>query len=382
MSWELAGRPLRRVLVTRLRYLGDVVMSTVVLQALRLGDEDLTLGFLCEAAAAPVLEGHPLLARCHVLGGDRKGADARARMTHRDDGTGASGWWACARDLRAGQYDLAVDLFFNPRSAVLLKAAGIPLRIGGARGWRRRLYTHSVTEGGAVWPARFREELVPGGLGEHLGRLAPLKHRETGLDFPSWFMENVRTPLMPQLGIPGGGRGAPGPIVLAPGATWPAKEWPAGRWLELVELLLDRTARRLLVIQAPGRGGDWDSLQTLIPEDRGGLLPVRPLPGVLGTLAEAAVVVAVDGGIMHAAVGLGRPTVALFGPTEPGIWFPYSRDPSFRVLAAPPPCHPCHLHHCRAFSCLPGITALEAACAVEEVLAVGSRPGTDESRGG
>jgi len=40
MSWELAGRRLERVLISRLRYLGDVAMSTVVLEALRRGDPE------------------------------------------------------------------------------------------------------------------------------------------------------------------------------------------------------------------------------------------------------------------------------------------------------------------------------------------------------
>lgn len=78
--------------------------------------------------------------------------------------------------------------------------------------------------------------------------------------------------------------------------------------------------------------------------------------------------IAVDGGVMHAAVGLGAPTVALFGPTEPEIWFPYAEDPRFEVLGVRPPCHPCHLHECASFSCLPAIRPPAVLEALDRVL--------------
>ena len=79
MTWSLEGKPLRRILVSRLRYLGDVVMSTVVLEALRLGDPEVQLGYLAEYPHGLVLDGHPALDRLHLLGVNRRGADARAR---------------------------------------------------------------------------------------------------------------------------------------------------------------------------------------------------------------------------------------------------------------------------------------------------------------
>ncbi len=72
-------------------------------------------------------------------------------------------------------------------------------------------------------------------------------------------------------------------------------------------------------------------------------------------VAGAARLVSADGGIMHAAVAMNIPTVALFGPTDPAVWFPYEGLGPFRVLATRPPCSPCHLHDCGAFICLPDL---------------------------
>jgi ADP-heptose:LPS heptosyltransferase len=57
---------------------------------------------------------------------------------------------------------------------------------------------------------------------------------------------------------------------------------------------------------------------------------------MLGVMAAAAAVVSVDGALVHAAVGLGRPTLALFGPTDARVWFPYGEFGPYRVLQAKP----------------------------------------------
>jgi len=279
---------------------------------------------------------------------------------------------ATVRELRSTGYDLAVDLFFNPRSAVLLRAAGIPARIGGARSWRRALYTHTVKSREDVLLAEAWEQTAPGGLGDHLCRLGPLRHEETGLEFGPWLTRQfAATGVLPQLGprttgemarqaLAGVGVDPDSPyLVLAPGATWSSKAWPSRRWSGLAEELAARDGGKMVLLTAPSGKSGPIGPAVAIPPGRGGVLPVLPLKAVLDVIAGARAVVSVDGGIMHAAVGLNVPTVGLFGPTEPEIWFPYDRDPRFAVLAHQPPCHPCHLHECGAFSCLPGLRVSE-----------------------
>ncbi len=394
MTWALDGKPLRSVLVTRLRYLGDVVMSTVVVQALKLGDPHLRVGFLCEGRYAPVLDGHPDLDRLHVLGLRRRGADAAARVGGSAGDREGRSFPGTVAGLRSGRYDLAVDLFFNPRSCLLLRAAGIPARIGGTRSWRRRLYTHTVgPEDLAVSPSAW-QAVAPGGLGDHLSRLAPLRHLESGLPFAQWMVgARFDRPLLPRLHRPEADRatgaclsavgvGAQDPyLLLCPGATWQVKEWPPHSWCRLVARLVRERTEKIVVLVPPGRQDPWGAMAREIPPGRGGVLPPLALPSVLRILGRAAAVISVDGGVMHAAVGLGVPTVALFGATEPAIWFPYGCDRRFRVLSHRPPCHPCHLHRCGAFSCLPSILPSEVAAALAEVLSV-AQPPEHVGRGG
>jgi len=381
VTWSIGGRPVRRALVARLRYLGDVAMSTVVARALREGDPRLDIGFLCEAAYAPLLQGQPDCDCVHPLVARRRSADARARgepaPARPADEAGAAGARlepaagtpGTIAALRARRYDLAVDLFFNPRSAVLLAAAGARVGVGGGRGWRRWLYTHDAP------PLAARPQwgvAAPGGLGDHLSRLAPLHHEESGRGFADWLeARSAGTGLLPRLrrpplnegaarrGMSGLGADGGGFVLLAPGATWPAKEWPGASWGALAKALAGAQARPVVFLAPPLRAAAYAAAAAAVPPGRGGMLPPLPLAEALRAVAAADLVVAVDGGIMHAAVAMGRPTVALFGPTDPGIWFPYAGRGPFRVLATRPPCHPCDRHTCDAFVCLPDLRSAE-----------------------
>jgi ADP-heptose:LPS heptosyltransferase len=389
MTWLLEGKPLRSVLVSRQRYLGDIVMATVVLEALRRGDPNLRLGFLCETGHGAVLAGHDLLDDLHLLGRKRKGADARARgmveplsLARLNDVESprihpASGTLDLIKQLKTARYDLAVDLFFNPFSAWLFKLAGIPFRIGGTPKWRRRLYTHTVVRTDAKWSHPGLSRVAPGGLGEHLCRLAPLVHAETSLPFLDWLDKELSgrrimprlSPRVPEESVTralesiGVGPGEDF-LLLAPGATWPSKEWPLDSWRDLVQRLLPQTALPLVFLLPPTRAARWGLMSGEIPAGRGGVLPLLGLSEALDVIDRCTALVTVDGGVLHAAVGLGRPTLGLFGPTDPEIWFPYTGAGPYRVLAEAPRCHPCDLHECNEFICLPRLTA---ASVVEKI---------------
>jgi ADP-heptose:LPS heptosyltransferase len=390
VTWLLDNRPLERVLVTRLRYLGDVVMATVVVDALRRGDPDVDLGFLCEESHAPVLAQLPGLARIHALSIRRRGTDARARAGGSDGGIPAHPTLATITRLRAARYDLAIDLFFNPRSAWLLGLAGIRRRLAGPAGSRGWLYTHQVDAASAHGREGW-DQLAPGGLGDHLARLAPLVHAESGMGFVDWFLAaDVRA--CPRLAArPGAPASAAATlaragldpdkpfIVLAPGATWESKRWPPGHWAALVGDLPGAWPGSIAILTPPGvDAAPWPA--SVPGHARVAVLPPLSLPAVLDLLAAASATVSVDGGVMHASVGLGTPTLALFGPTDPGVWFPYEGAGPFRVLARRPSCHPCDRHMCDAFVCLPELAPATVLQATMELLADAGSPRGGEGR--
>ena len=88
-------------------------------------------------------------------------------------------------------------------------------------------------------------------------------------------------------------------------------------------------------------------------------------------MAAAAAVVAVDGGIVHAAVALGRPTIALFGPTVPPIWFPYETFGPYRVLHAGVSCGDCDRVQCASRKCMTALAPLDVHAALANVWPAG-----------
>lgn len=319
-----SGRSMR-ILVTRLRYLGDVIMSTPAVAALKRRYPEGEIYYLAEDPHAAILEGNP----------DLTGVVALRR--------GLAGTLAARRRIRGLRPVAALDLFYNPRSAWFLYSCGIPVRVGGSRRWRRRLYTERFT----VPPG------VRSGVMHHLHAASALgAAAEDSMPRVFVSVEEAGRGAGIVRGLAGGGSA---PVVaMHPGGTWPSKRWAAERFARLARLLEERIGARSCVVNGPGEEGIADRV---VEEARGAAFPL-PRLGVrelAAALSACDAMVANDGGVMHLSVGLGLPTVAVFGPTEPDIWFPYEGKGPFAVVSRNEECSPCHRHFCEEMSCLEGI---------------------------
>lgn len=222
-----------------------------------------------------------------------------------------------AKALRECQFDLAITLPASFSSALLLRLARIPRRIGFAEPAARWLLTESLP-----WRGR--------GAGRHKSDLyldllrklggAPAKgHQET--------LGKLREKV----------------LVLAPGASIRLREWPY--FPELTRRLRERYPDYSVVVVGSEADRAWEKLtehgaQSLIGKTSLGEL--REL------CAKAAAVVANDSGVAHLAATLGEaPTVVLFGPGDPD----YIRPQGARVFDARAQnvlCSPCESARCRA----------------------------------
>lgn len=296
-----------RLLVTRLRYIGDVVLTLPLLQSLRAAFPEAELHDLAESPAADVLRHSPYVDRVWSCG---RGARETLRV---------------ARQLRGQRFAAVIDLFSNPRSALIARWTGAPVRIGENRRVRRLLYTHP-------------RALPPGrdALQQHLDAARCLGVTPGAMTVPRIF-------LSPEERARGrrrlrGGAQAQRTVLVHLAATQPEKEWPLDKARDFVSQLLDDD-HSVVLTTAPQRPEPSEVLEELEPRLR--RLPVMPLRELLGVLAAADRVVAVDGGIVHCSVALQRPTLALFGPTDASIWFPYASLGPYRVLRAHHDCAAC-----------------------------------------
>src|SRR5947209_1139546 len=117
-----------RILLVRLRQIGDVVFTTPAIHALRRAFPDAHLTYIVEPAAAPVVVNNPHLDEVIVA--------PRVR--------GVLGDLALGRRLRAARYDLAIDFHGGPRASLLTWSSGAPVRIGYEVAGRSWMYTRRV----------------------------------------------------------------------------------------------------------------------------------------------------------------------------------------------------------------------------------------------
>lgn len=330
-----------RVLVTRLRYLGDVILTTPAVAALKARYPEAEIHYAAERPYADILEQNPDLARIQRISRDALRAPGEIA------------------ELRSQRYTACIDLFYNPRSAILLFLSGIPIRAGGSRGFRRRLYTHRF----AV-PPETRSAIM-----HHVAAMGVFD--ADGRDsLPRVYLTRDETDAGRELLDRIVGKREAGGRILAmhPGGTWQSKRWPVVSFSKLAILARERIGARVVVVTGPGEEGIAERIRS----EAGNavrVLPFLPLRKIAAVLAACDAVAANDGGIMHLAVALGCPTAAVFGPTEPDIWFPYEGKGPFALASRRMECAPCHKHRCESVECLAGIEPEEMLGRIQEVLA-------------
>ncbi|MCC6626716.1 MAG: glycosyltransferase family 9 protein [Chloroflexi bacterium] len=293
-----------RALLMRPCCLGDVLLTTAAVRALALAWPDARLDYLVGSAAAAGLAHNPRLSRL---------IDAPA---------GVVAYLRLAQQLRRDHYDVAFVFDRAPQWSLLALLIGVPVRAGFDSRWRGLGLTHRVTPH----------------VGQHESELAAGVVRSLGLpvaDLREEYQPSAAArvcaaallaPLPPGLRVmlhPGGGVNS--------GMTLLAKRWPAPRFAALIDRLAAAGATPILV----GAAADRAVVDAVLAE-----LPSRitatDLAGRLDLDAHAALAAACDlyighdSGPTHLAAAAGAPVVAIFGPTDPGVYAP----PGDRVRVA------------------------------------------------
>ena len=134
----------------------------------------------------------------------------------------------------------------------------------------------------------------------------------------------------------------PGALGLVPGAGWATKRWPVAHFGALAARWRQEVGGPVLVF---GSADESELVRAVLAASEGAASawsePAEPLTGLQDGLGQCEVVVAGDTGPLHVAGALGRPTVALFGPTPRDSGFAFWPD---AVLLGGASCSPCSMH--------------------------------------
>ena len=348
------------ILLVRLRLIGDVVLTTPLLRALKRRYPDARLTYLVEPAAAPVVRGNPHLTSIVVV------PKHHGVVRLRDD-------LAIAWQLRRRRFDVAIDLHGGPLASWFTWASGAPMRIGYAISGRSWIYTHVVPR-----PA---DEAPRAAVANQWDLLAPLDvpPPDPARD-PLEMIEDPQAAASVERRLREARITAAHPlIVVHVSAGNPFRRWPRESFEALVIALARRDpSRRIILTSGPS---DAPAARQIADAARAALGPMAAAVPDIGEfdLAElralagrSAVYIGGDSGPLHIAGTTSTPIVALLGPTLAERSMPW-RDPKWfaeAVDAGPLECRPCRQRECVPgdFRCLTHITAAQVAAAAERAL--------------
>jgi heptosyltransferase-2 len=324
---------INRIVVRGTNWVGDAVMTVPALRQLRRLFPDAHITLATRSWARGLFE-------------DAEFIDDV--MVH--EGSGLRSVVQQVREWRRRSFDLAVVLPNSLETALVASLARVPLRIGYSTDGRQRLLTHPLD-----LPEAHNSQHEVFHYLNIVARLEWLVNREQSfLDTQpdaSLHVNEFRKIAARKILRANGIKGFPGitdnrPLIaLCPGSTNSrAKRWPNDRYAALADRFVDEFSAEVLLI-----GSAAEEQVSLEVSGNMNHKPViltgkTELSELVAVLSLVDLLVTNDTGPAHIAAALGRPTLVIFGPTNPVTTRPFS--PFGEVVRHPPDCAPCMLRDC------------------------------------
>jgi ADP-heptose:LPS heptosyltransferase len=362
LSEQPAAETIRRILVSNQAHLGDAILATSVMPALRQHFPNATFGVLVHPASAQVFEGFAGVQWIHTVehwhlnrrGEGRLAALMRHHRSRR----------RVLREIRALHYQLAIDLHpYFPNSIALLHRAGIDHLVGwSSAGWGAYLNRAAHDDGHII------------GMLDRHRRLLRL------LQVP----EEVLTRLSPTLGISAAAASAwsrtqrehavpADAVAVHVGAHAAHRRWPATLWAQLVVELSRQGQVVVLLGHGEAEAALCRSIKQACPQaiDLSNRLS---WPELVAAIGDSRLLISHDSAATHIGAALHRPRICIAaGIHDPTVWLQHSSQS--RVLMKAVPCSPCGLSRgCAHMSCLRGVSPHSVAETAQQLLGATAPP--------
>jgi predicted lipopolysaccharide heptosyltransferase III len=334
----------RRVLVVRLRSIGDTVLSTPALFALKRFLPQAQVDILVEDWVAPLLDDHPCIDNVVVL--ERGGMVARTRVV---------------RELRAARYDVVYNLHGGTTATFLTRASGARHRVGFKTYQYAKLHTELVPSPLLLWGQQKTHSVE-----QQLALLGwtgvPVTDRpRTQLGISPEAAETVNQQLA------GAGLADQKIALIHPAAAFATKRWATENFARVAEFV----AKKGLAPVAIAASNESQILNDLLGEASVKILSLDlSLPEVTALAARSQLFVGNDSGIAHIAAAVGTPSVVIFGSSNIAHWRPWHRAAA-EVVFEELPCQPCHGYFCEKFpqpECILRVPVSRVLAAIERCL--------------
>lgn len=339
----------RRVLVVKLRSIGDTVLSTPSLIALRRFLPDAQIDILLEDWVAPLLEGHDAVDNVISVG---RGSAAR---------------WKTAWNLRRNGYDVAFNLHGGTTATFFTRASGARHRVGLSYYQYSFFYNHLLTSASDFWEqerthSAEQQLAILGFVGvpvEDRPR-SQLAVTETALKtLADKFPAKTQRPRSEELG---------NYALVHPSTAFFTKQWPIENFARTAEFLSEKGLHTVAIASK----AESDTLKQLVAASK---VPVTTfddltLPEITALAAKARLFVGNDSGVAHIAGAVNTPLVVVFGSSNRDHWRPWT-DARHEIVYEGLACQPCPGYTCEVYGeprCIQSVRPEAVFAAIQRLL--------------
>ena len=313
-----------KILLLRHDRVGDMVLSTPVLRALRTAYPDATITVLASEMNHAVLQNNPNVDEILIYKGIRH----------------------FMGEVRSKKFDMAIDLFLthDMKQAFLTYISGAPYRLGFKDSGREIFFT-----------LRSSVALPHRRMTEHLSNLARAAGAETANSKPEIFLSKQENEWaqseLSRLGLK-----ETLIIALHPGAFYPSQRWPAEKFGESARQIIESYGAAVFIFGGKNERHLLEKIQRAAGE-RSHIFCGLSLRKFMALLNRCRLLVCNNSGPLHIASALQIPTVSMTGPTVVPLWLPQGRH--HIAVHKELPCSPCNRADCDDHSCMEQITVNE-----------------------
>jgi heptosyltransferase-3 len=343
---EIDWKSIKRVLVVRLRSIGDTVLATPSLIALRRFLPGAQIDILLEDWVAPVLEGFEEVD--NVLTVSRKSKKSR---------------FETARQIRKNRYDVAFNLHGGTTATFFVRVSGARHRVGFSHYSYKFLYNHLLSSSIDFWHREIihsaeQQLALLGFVGIPVAD-KPKSHLAVTDNARNSIEEKLQSKIQnPKSKI----------ALIHPVAAFDTKQWATRNFALTAEYLSEKG----LQIVAVATRKEREVLENLKKLSRVPILSFDDLtlPEITALASRAAIFVGNDSGIAHIAAAVNTPSVVVFGSSNINHWRPWTNAPN-EIVHEKLPCQPCAGYFCREFDapkCILSVRTESVIEAIEKVL--------------
>lgn len=307
----------RKILVIKFGGIGDILLTTPLLPNLKSYFSDAEINILTLRHSRDVLIDNPYISKAFTY-------DPKEDKS-----------WCLIKNIRNHKYDLVIDLFGNPRTALITFLSGAKYRFGF--NFRGRNYAYNIKvkgRGGIVHNVEFNLDALRAMeipiTSKELYLNVNIVHEEFADDF-------IRTNGLNDRKL----------IGISKTGGWESKRYKVGDYTELINKLNDIYNTDFLLFWGTQKEKEnCEQIRDSITKKNAFIIPDSPIRYLGAIISRCDAVIGNDSGPLHIAVAMGVPTLGIYGPTNPKLQGPFGEN-NLSIVNEDIECLYCNLLECK-----------------------------------